>query len=132
MKEKKLVTCDICDKEVKLQGLAAHKRLVHRKDSAVVSLSEEVKAQLTEKDTEIARLKEELTQALSPPDRFDTLVEDIKSLTLEGKAKLAEAVGIKFSEDGPRPLPAPARDASPVGYVIPKPLPKVVYVGKAS
>ncbi len=69
-------------------------------DSASVDRAKLAEETIAEKDAEIARLKGELEAKLaeepaelSDQERFDALVDDIKSLSEEGMARLAEATG---------------------------------------
>ncbi len=77
-------------------------------EEAKAKLAEEVKGQLSEKDAEIERLNGELEAKLaeepeepSDEERFDALVDDLKSLTVDGKARLAETTGWTYQMPAP-------------------------------
>ncbi len=108
--------CPLCQRFYSRNGLIYHIAKKHPDFSIeavstkgdAAKLAEDTAAKLAEKDAEIARLTGELdvsksaksvsklaesTTELSDQERFDQLVEDITSLTAEGKARLAETTG---------------------------------------
>ena len=143
------IPCPECSQPFEPRGLPFHRAAKHgipltpKTGLAEVErakLAEEYNAHLTAKDTEIATLKEQVAQLteqlshaplaeeppeLSDEERFQSLTDSILSLSPDGKARLAEEVGLTFREEKEK-----ATMAEEIEAPKPEPLPAVTVVRK--
>lgn len=146
------IPCPECTQPFEPRGLPFHRAAKHGvpltpkpglAEVEKAKLAEGYNAQLTAKDAEIATLKEQVAQLteqlshaplaeeppeLSDEERFQSLTADILSLSSDGKARLAETVGLTFPEELSTAVLAEAPKPEPLPAVTPEVKPRRRYV----